>query len=443
MPTVDQYIHAATRDSTRKAYQAAIRHFEEDFGGFLPATPIKIAEYLAAYAESLSLNTLKQRLTALSVWHTTQGFPDPTNDPQIAKIVRGIRELHPQEEKQAKPLQIDHLAAIVTHLTNAITSSSNPHEKLRALRDKSLFLLGFWRGARPDEICRIQVESLDIRPGESISYYLPRTKTDKGQGRRYHAPAVPGALCPVAATLDWISAADISSGPLYRRLDRWGNLAEDGLNKKSLGPLIRDVMEKSGIEKADEYTAYTLRRGFATYAGGRGVGVLELQRYVGWKSPSSAARYVDLIAIPRQILPDASEAQFQHEGSKKPDPALLQPKGMNIDEKPIISTKHSVSVRLAIYIENGSKFTRGKKKACESINYLIESTYRGAVLDETEYRIAFAYENEVDLKEQIDDIFDEIYSISNDRNCEVHEISVQNEATGQYWNECDGGWNAE
>jgi hypothetical protein len=37
-----------------------------------------MARYLAAYAEQLSLNTLKHRLAALAQWHIEQGFPDPT-----------------------------------------------------------------------------------------------------------------------------------------------------------------------------------------------------------------------------------------------------------------------------------------------------------------------------------------------------------------------------
>ncbi|EPM80979.1 cointegrate resolution protein S, partial [Pseudomonas syringae pv. actinidiae ICMP 18804] len=38
MNDVDRYIDAATRDSTRRSYRAAIEHFEVTWGGFLPAT---------------------------------------------------------------------------------------------------------------------------------------------------------------------------------------------------------------------------------------------------------------------------------------------------------------------------------------------------------------------------------------------------------------------
>ncbi|SPD62701.1 protein of unknown function (plasmid) [Cupriavidus neocaledonicus] len=39
MHDVDRYLEAATRDNTRRSYQAAIRHFEVEWGGFLRLAP--------------------------------------------------------------------------------------------------------------------------------------------------------------------------------------------------------------------------------------------------------------------------------------------------------------------------------------------------------------------------------------------------------------------
>ena len=71
--SIDQYLNAAERENTRRSYASDIRHFEEEWGGFLPATIDSVARYLAEHAESLSLNTLKRRLAALSRWHQDQG----------------------------------------------------------------------------------------------------------------------------------------------------------------------------------------------------------------------------------------------------------------------------------------------------------------------------------------------------------------------------------
>ena len=108
MTTLDQYIHAATRDNTRESYRSAIRHFEIEWGGFLPATADSVARYLVAHAETLALNTLRHRLAALAQWHIDQGFPDPTKAPVVRQVLRGIQALHPAVEKRAKPLQLEH-----------------------------------------------------------------------------------------------------------------------------------------------------------------------------------------------------------------------------------------------------------------------------------------------------------------------------------------------
>jgi chromosome segregation ATPase len=38
---------------------------------------------LVEYAETLAINTLRQRLAALAQWHISQGFPDPTKSPVV------------------------------------------------------------------------------------------------------------------------------------------------------------------------------------------------------------------------------------------------------------------------------------------------------------------------------------------------------------------------
>ena len=54
---IDDYLHAATRDNTRRSYRSAVRHFEVEWGGFLPATADSLVRYLADHAGKLAHNT--------------------------------------------------------------------------------------------------------------------------------------------------------------------------------------------------------------------------------------------------------------------------------------------------------------------------------------------------------------------------------------------------
>lgn len=61
------YIHAATSNNTRKAYQSDIRHFIQ-WGGKLPCAADEVIRYLHAFAETLNVRTLSRRITALKNW---------------------------------------------------------------------------------------------------------------------------------------------------------------------------------------------------------------------------------------------------------------------------------------------------------------------------------------------------------------------------------------
>ncbi|KAF0866168.1 site-specific integrase [Pseudomonas sp. LD120] len=295
MSELDRYLQAATRDNTRRSYRAAIEHFEVQWGGFLPATADSVARYLVAYAAELSINTLKLRLSALAQWHNSQGFADPTKAPVVRQVFKGIRAVHPAQEKQAEPLQLQHLERVIAWLDEAATAAGvdgRQADLLRARRDRALILLGFWRGFRSDELCRLQIEYVQASAGSGISLYLPRSKGDRDNlGRTFHTPALL-RLCPVQAYIEWINTAALVRGPVFRGIDRWGHLSEQGLHANSVIPLLRQALERAGIA-AEHYTSHSLRRGFATWAHRSGWDLKSLMSYVGWKDMKSAMRYVD------------------------------------------------------------------------------------------------------------------------------------------------------
>ncbi|POP71842.1 site-specific integrase [Pseudomonas syringae] len=295
MNDVDRYIEAATRDNTRRSYRAAIEHFEVTLGGFLPATSESVARYLASHAGTLSVNTLKLRLSALAQWHVSQGFVDPTKAPMVRKVIKGIRALHPAQEKQAEPLQLQDLEKVIAWLEIEIREASAQQDQprlLRGRRDSALILLGFWRGFRSDELCRLQVQDVKAIANSGISLYLPRSKGDRDNlGRTYQTPALQ-RLCPVQAYIEWINCAALTRGPVFRAVDRWGNLKEEGLHANSVIPLLRQALQRAGIA-AERYTSHSLRRGFASWAHSNGWDLKSLMSYVGWRDIKSAMRYID------------------------------------------------------------------------------------------------------------------------------------------------------
>ena len=292
MDKMEQYIRAATRENTRKSYQSAITHYETEWGGFLPATADDIAAYLVRYAPILAISTLRQRLAALATWHNEQGFPDPTKAPHVKKIIKGIAELHPHKIKQAKPLQLDHIEAMIQWIEHQLHHRTATSNRLKLLRDRALILIGFWRAFRSDELTRLRCEYTEVQPSKGIRFYLPRTKTDRTLSGQYYSVPALQRLCPVKAFCDWIETCGLQRGPVFPAINQWGQLADTELNPVSIIAIIKDYAQKAGIPDAKEFSSHSLRRGFANWATTNHWHTKALMDYVGWKDVKSAMRYI-------------------------------------------------------------------------------------------------------------------------------------------------------
>ena len=318
MSKVDLYLQASIRENTQKSYTTAIQHYEFEWQGLLPATADHIAHYLSDYAGVLSINTLKQRVAALSQWHIEQGFPDPTKAPIVKKVLKGIKVVHPVQEKQAKPLQLLQLKETISYLDQMVEQSKTSGslaQQLRYTRNKLLLLLGFWRGFRGDELTRLNIEDIEIHT-EGLSCYLAQTKGDRALNGQYFQVPKLNQLCPVKAYSDWLAISELSSGAVFRSVNRWGKISSDALHIDSLIPLIRTIFSEAGIDSAELYSTHSLRRGFAHWASDNGWDIKTLMEYVGWKNILSAMRYVHVIDQFSQSLIESNfinqTARFQN-----------------------------------------------------------------------------------------------------------------------------------
>lgn len=293
---LDDYLHAADRESTLRSYEVCIRHFEQEWRGLLPATSDSVARYIAAFAPVHALSTLRQRLAALARWHADHGFADPTRAPIVRKVLKGIRATHTAAQKQARPLELEQLEMVTEHLERRqaqALSDGRPVDALRAARDRSLMLLGFWRAFRSDEITRVRIEDVELVADKGLTCRLRRSKGDREfEGRLFHCPTL-SRLCPVEAFREWIGLSGRTAGPVYPAIDRWGRVSETSMCPTSVIPLLRKLFSDAGIDRARDYSSHSLRRGFAGWASTSGWDIKELMEYVGWKDYASALRYLD------------------------------------------------------------------------------------------------------------------------------------------------------
>ena len=435
MNRVVDYIEAAERDNTRRRYASAIRHFEIEWKGLLPSTADAIARYLADYAPTLAINTLRQRLAALSRWHADQGFADPTKSPLVRQVLKGIRSIHAVPEKRARPLELAVLQQIDQWLDVAIGNAQRSGDRpalLRQTRNRSLMLLGFWRGFRSDELVNLRVENIEVTPGQGMACYLGRTKGDRQlQGRVFKCPAL-SRLCPVTAFNAWIDLAGLTEGPVFRKIDRWGNVADESLHADSLIPLLRSLFAEAGVESPEEYSSHSLRRGFAGWTRASGWDIKELMEYVGWKDVKSAMRYLD--------ASDSSlQARFE-QGLTALAPAVPQLLPLLLTEQieaprpPAEGTTPMAVLRVTLVLARFSKQSRGLARGHRLIEQTCFERFAMQRLNTegTLYELAVPYLSRDLLDEVIATLLDDMYRIAEDNQC-LLETSFHEPATDTYW----------
>jgi len=280
----NRYIQAASSDNTRKAYQSDVNHFTQ-WGGLLPASSEIIVRYLHAFAATLNPRTLARRLTAIKHWHTYQGFTDPTSSPLIRKTLTGILNVHGQPKNKAPALSLDHLTKMAAFMKQQGT--------LAMWRNNALLQVGFFGAFRRSELVNIQFEQITFVP-EGMDILIPRSKTDQtSEGQCCAIPYGDHELCPVTALKTWCEKAAITSGFVFRSIDRHQHINSSPLLGKSVSTIIKKVAKGCELQNAEDFSGHSLRRGFATTASRKGAPFASIMRHGRWRHEGTVLGYIE------------------------------------------------------------------------------------------------------------------------------------------------------
>lgn len=283
--SVAEYIHAATAPRTRAAYQEDLRRFL-DWGGQMPATPERIAEYLAAHGQTHAPATLGRWAVSLGKAHTTQGWDNPCRTEVVRTTLRGIRRQRGTAQRQVAPTLRDDLVAMVRGLG----------ERPREVRDRALLLIGFAGALRRSELVALTTADVVFsEPGVTLT--LRRSKTDQeGQGARIGIPYARGTVCPVRALKAWLEgsidkASTENPVPLFRPINRHGQLGSKALTAHAVAVIVKQRCEAVGLDPA-LFSGHSLRAGFCTSAALNGAPNWKIKKQSRHKTDAMLNRYI-------------------------------------------------------------------------------------------------------------------------------------------------------
>ncbi len=237
--------------------------------------------------------TVRRRLTSWSILTRWRGLTGSFSAPSLKSALRlAVRASNrPRQRKSRKAVTGDVLAKLLTACAG---------DRLVDLRDRALLLMAFASGGRRrSEVAGLRVEDLvdeepvRANPTDELSLLLPcltirlgRTKTTAADDDE-HVVLIGR---PVTTLKHWLGEAKIEAGPVFRRIDQWGNLDRRAMTPQSVNLILKTRIKQAGLDPA-QFSAHGLRSGYLTEAANRGIPLPEAMQQSMHKSVAQASGY--------------------------------------------------------------------------------------------------------------------------------------------------------
>ena len=245
----------------------------------LPATPQTVAAFLASEAHAgRKVSTITRRAAAIRYAHRLAGYEPPTAAEAVKAVMRGIRRTIGTAPDRKAPATHDVIASMV-HLCPATMIGT---------RDRAL--LGFAGAFRRSELVALTVADLTEHP-DGYRVMIRQSKGDQeGQGQEI---AIPRGykLRPVEAVQNWLLAADINDGPLFRPVKKGGVVVPRPLRPRAVLHIVKVYAARVGLDLRS-YSAHSLRAGFITSAAESGASIFKMMEVSRHKSVDTLRGYV-------------------------------------------------------------------------------------------------------------------------------------------------------
>jgi integrase len=245
---------------------------------------------------------LEVALAAIAHYHKKYNYPSPHDSQVVVEELERIRRRVHVAPTQKLPLTVDHLEQIVALLEadrrkpGGRTNLQRKAAARRAIRDKAMLLVGFAGAFRRDELASLNFSDVAFRP-EGLDAALAKSKTDQtGKGFIKAIPKGRESTCPKRALEDWIASMGVTSGPVFREIDRFNRLVlntidRPGMTGDAVARVVKKHVRRIGLDP-DRYSGHSLRSGLITAAAEAGRSVHEIMSLSGHKDPATVYVYI-------------------------------------------------------------------------------------------------------------------------------------------------------
>ena len=154
--------------------------------------------------------------------------PTSTDAELLGVTMRGFRRTVGTAEAKKAPATAGVVVDMLAHVPDSLTGK----------RDRALLLLGLACALPRSELVALQVADLE-QSSDGLRVTIRRSKTDQeGRGHTVGVPAG-GKLLVTERVAEWIQTTGITSGPIFRPINRHGQVLPAALTDTSVAAIVK------------------------------------------------------------------------------------------------------------------------------------------------------------------------------------------------------------
>ena len=266
-----------------------IRAYRADFSAYehwchaegltpVPASGQQLAGYVDSMAGLKSVATIQRRVASLGSLFRLMEQPDATKGTDCLLAVKRARRKFGRPQRQATPLTHDVLLALQATCDSTLTGQ----------RDRLMLQLGYETLRRRSELVKFRFRNLAKTPAGTYRIRVVRSKTD---------PFSQGLQLPVSRSLvtlihQWQAQIGCHTEFIVPTIHADGTVLNEPLADAQVNKILRARQQEAGLELETPLSGHSFRVGGALDLLKRGVPMEKIMLRGGWKSESTALRYL-------------------------------------------------------------------------------------------------------------------------------------------------------
>ncbi len=295
-------INHSTSEKTAKAYQGDAAYWESWLSaiGFNVGSLItekEVISFIIQHAEGLDpdiekqlveqghkkpghhkLSTIKRRVASLSIlFEKTKIIPNPCKSTEVKALLQKLTKKLGGSKPAGKAITKDILSDMLDTCKG----------KLIDVRDKALLLFAWASGGRRRaEVSSAHIRDLVATSAGDFIYTIPHSKTDQ-EAKGYPVPVKGKAA---TALRQWIDAAGIIDGPIFRSINKGGRVGTTALSDVYIHRIVRYRLKNAGYDES-KFGAHSIRSGFVTECGRQGKNLGDVMAMTTHRNVATCLKY--------------------------------------------------------------------------------------------------------------------------------------------------------